>query len=124
MTIQVEVLKFLTSLYWLGEYGQPLEDWAELADSIGVEEVSISQIRFEFVKIRFVEVLLCAAGDGAGRAQERRPLPLPPAGAGGPVTPFLESYFLPLNHCAFKFSSGRWSAVMELFVKTSLHNQL
>jgi hypothetical protein len=47
----VEVLKFLTSLYWLGEYGQPLEDWAELADSIGVEEVRISQIRFDVGQI-------------------------------------------------------------------------
>lgn len=33
------MLKFLTSLYWLGEYEQPVAGWSSLAGRVGVEEV-------------------------------------------------------------------------------------
>jgi len=37
--IEVEVLKFLTTLYWLGEYEQPLPIWRHLIEQVGVEHV-------------------------------------------------------------------------------------
>jgi len=37
--IEVEVLKFLTTLYWLAEYEQPFPLWRSIVEQVGVEQV-------------------------------------------------------------------------------------